>query len=142
MADGTAARSSRGHRTLCLPIPEGVYRQVVHDPGEFRRTLDDSFRRIPEVFPAGFARGYELKDDRVSVKQGLPIRRILLKDGTAYSIRPSFLMPYMTAGTFSSRPVCLVDSADSSRVKVGVLFGSNLKGHRELRTTYCRYVHL
>lgn len=97
MADGTAARSSRGHRTLCLPIPEGVYRQVVHDPGEFRRTLEDSFRRIPEVFPAGFARGYELKDDRVSVKQGLPIRRILLKDGTAYSIRPSFLMPYMTA---------------------------------------------
>src|SRR5512142_3241266 len=45
-------------------------------------------------------------------------------------------------GTFSSRQVCLVDSADSSRVKVGVLFGSNLKGHRELRTTYCRYVHL
>jgi hypothetical protein len=97
MADGTAARSSRGHRTLCLPIPERVYRQVVHDPGAFRRTLDDSFRRIPEVFPAGFARGYELKDDRASVKQGLPIRRILLKDGTAYSIRPSFLMPYMTA---------------------------------------------
>ena len=28
---------------------------------------------------------------------GLPIRRILLKDGSAYSIRPSFLMPYMTA---------------------------------------------
>src|SRR5512135_2953912 len=31
------------------------------------------------------------------------------------------------SGTFSSRQVCLVDSADSSRVKVGVLFGSNLK---------------
>jgi hypothetical protein len=97
MADGTAARSSRGHRTLCLPVPEEVYRQVVHDPGEFRHTLDDYFRRMPEVFPAGFAQGYELKDDRVSVKRGLPIRRILLKDGTAYSIRPSFLMPYMAA---------------------------------------------
>ena len=34
-----------------------------------------------------------------STKQGLLIRRILLKDGTAYSIRPSFLMPYMTGRT-------------------------------------------
>ncbi len=97
MAEGTATRSSRGHRTLCLPIAEGAYRRIVHDPREFRRTLDDVFRQMPEVFPPGFARGYELKDDRMSAKQGLPIRRILLKDGTAYSIRPAFLMPYMTA---------------------------------------------
>lgn len=34
---------------------------------------------------------------RVSAKQGVTIRRVLLKDKTAYSIRPSFLMPYMTA---------------------------------------------
>ena len=32
-------------------------------------------------------------------KQQIPIRRILLKDDSAYSIRPSFLMPYMTART-------------------------------------------
>ena len=44
-----------------------------------------------------FALGYELKDDRMSAKQQIPIRRILLKDDSAYSIRPSFLMPYMTA---------------------------------------------
>jgi hypothetical protein len=44
-------------------------------------------------------------------------------------------------GTFSSREICLVDSADSSRVKVGVLFGSKLKEHRELRSTNCRCVH-
>src|SRR5512144_2962365 len=99
MADGTVARSSRGHRTICLPIPEGAYRRVVHDPREFRATIDECFRRAPELFPASFAHGYELKDDRVSTKQGLPIRRILLKDGTANGIRPSFLMPYMTGRT-------------------------------------------
>ena len=43
-----------------------------------------------------FVLGYELKDDRMSAKQQIPIRRILLKDDSAYSIRPSFLMPYMT----------------------------------------------
>ena len=68
-------------------------------PGRVPTLLDDGFRKTPELFPPNFAQGYELKDDRMSVKQGLPIRRILLKDGTAYSVRPSFLMPYMTART-------------------------------------------
>ena len=97
MADGTVARSPRGHRTICLPVSEDAYTRAVNDPAEFRGLLDETFRSMPELFPPNFAHGYELKDDRMSAKQGLPIRRILLKDGTAYSIRPSFLMPYMTA---------------------------------------------
>jgi hypothetical protein len=43
------------------------------------------------LFPPDFAQRCELKDDHISVKHGLPIRRILLKDDTAYTIRPSFL---------------------------------------------------
>jgi hypothetical protein len=99
MAEGSATRASRGHRTICLPVSEDAYAQAVNDPARFRRLLDDCFRRTPELFPPSFARGYELKDDRRSVKQDLPIRRIRLKDNTAYSVRPSFLMPYMTART-------------------------------------------
>ena len=41
----------------------------------------------------------QLKDARVSSKQDLLFRRIVLRDGTASSIRPSFLMPSMTART-------------------------------------------
>jgi len=99
MAEGIATRSSRGHRTICLPIEEEDYLRIIHDPKAFRRTLDDCFRQTPELFPVNFALGYELKDDRMSAKQQIPIRRILLKDDSAYSIRPSFLMPYMTART-------------------------------------------
>ena len=95
MADGTVARSARGHRTICLPVSEDAYTRVVNDPTAFRSLLDESFRTRPELFPPNFARGYQLKDDRMSVKQRLPIRRILLRDGTAYSVRPSFLMPYL-----------------------------------------------
>jgi hypothetical protein len=80
-----------------LPISEEADPQVVEDPVAFRRWLDDGFQQSPELFPANFARGYELKDDHMSVKQGLPIRRILLRDKIAYSVRPSFLLPYMTA---------------------------------------------
>jgi hypothetical protein len=97
MAEGLATRASRGHRTICLPIAEEAYWQAVHDPVAFRRWIDGRFRETPELFPANFAQGYELKDARTSVKQGVPIRRLLTRDKTAYSIRPSFLMPYMTA---------------------------------------------
>ncbi len=97
MAKGTATRSSRGHRTICLPVSEDSYRQAINDPRKFRQLLDENFRKMPELFPPNFAQGSHLKDGRTSVKQGLPIRRILLNDGTAYSVRPSFLMPYMTA---------------------------------------------
>jgi hypothetical protein len=99
MAEARATRASRGHRTICLPIAEETYRRIVGDPLEYRHAIDDAFRRLPELFPAGFVRGYQLKDERMSVKQGLRIRRIVLKDDTAYSIRPSFLMPYLTART-------------------------------------------
>jgi hypothetical protein len=99
MAESLATRSSRGHRTICLPIAEEAYLQAVDDPVAFRRWIDDCFRETPELFPAHFVQGYQLKDGRRSVKQGHPIRRILTKDGTAYTIRPSFVMPYMTART-------------------------------------------
>jgi hypothetical protein len=99
MAEGLATRSSRGHRTICLPIAEEAYPQVVHDPVAFRRWIDECFRETPELFPRNFAQGYELKDARTSVRQGTPIRRLLTRDKAAYSVRPSFLMPYMTART-------------------------------------------
>lgn len=99
MAELLATRSSRGHRTLCLPFAEETYARIIGDPAEFRRAIDDRFRTMPELFPPRFADGYRLKDDRVSVKQRVPIRRLILKDGTAYGVRPSFLMPYMTGRT-------------------------------------------
>ena len=68
MAKGIATRSSRGHRTICVPISEELYPQIVNDPQEFRRTLDECFRQMPELFPTNFARGYQLKDDRKSAQ--------------------------------------------------------------------------
>jgi len=98
MTELLATHALRGHRTICLPIPEETYRQIIDAPSAFRRALEDCFRRMPELFPPNF-QGYQLMGHRVSAKQGLAIRRVRLKDKTAYSIRPSFLMPYLTART-------------------------------------------
>lgn len=101
MADGSANGSPArwGCRTICLPIAEEQYGEVVEDAQRFRRWLEESSRQMPEVFPDGFGKGFQLKDRRMSEKLGIMIRRIELADGTAWSVRPSFVMPGMIART-------------------------------------------
>jgi hypothetical protein len=99
MAEGSAVRFCRGHATICLPLGEEEYEAVVEDPKEFREWLERCYAEMPELFPEGFSRGYGMKDGRSSTKRRVSLRRIVLRDGRSYSIRPSFLMPYMTART-------------------------------------------
>jgi hypothetical protein len=99
MANGLAAGLCGSIRTICLPIEEEEYQQSIDAAPQFRRLVDRCYERTPELFPASFGKGYELKDRRESAKTGITIRRIELRDGTSYSIRPSFLMPYLSART-------------------------------------------
>jgi hypothetical protein len=83
--------------TIRLPLSKEAYPAIVADPQRFRRWLDQSFREHPELFPEAFAAGYRLKDQRVSARTGLRLRRIRLKaTGKSFSVRPSFVLPYMT----------------------------------------------
>jgi hypothetical protein len=98
MADGLANQSpTRGIRSICVPATEEQYQEVVEDPRLFRAWLLENYRLHPELFPEGFGRGFQMKDQRTSKKTKLVVRRILLADGTAYAVRPSFLMPYHAA---------------------------------------------
>jgi hypothetical protein len=99
MAEAPGPRP-RGFSTICLPVSIERYRQVIDSPALYRQWLDEAFRTTPELFPAAFATGYTLKDDRVSAKRGLRLRRIRCKaTGCAFSVRPCFVLPYMTAWT-------------------------------------------
>jgi hypothetical protein len=86
--------------TICLPIGKEAYLDLAEDPQRFRGWLDQAFRAWPELFPKDLARGYRLKDSRRSAKTGLRLRRIRLRStGQAFSIRPSFALPYLTGST-------------------------------------------
>jgi len=88
----------RGFSTLCLPISPERYQQIIDSPALFRHWLDQAFRDTPELFPAAFAHGYTLKDDRRSRQRGLRLRRIrCTASGASFSIRPDFVLPDMTA---------------------------------------------
>lgn len=100
MADGSAKRSpTRDIRSICLPCTEEEYDAIVKDAKQFRSWVEKSFALHAELFPEGFAKGFEMDDRRTSKKMQLVLRRIKLRDGTRFTIRPSFVMPHMTART-------------------------------------------
>jgi hypothetical protein len=89
-----------GCSTICLPISKDDYLALIESAEQFRRWLDTAFRDCPELFPEAFAHGYTLKDDRTSAKLGLRLRRVECKaTGQSFSVRPSFVLPYLTGWT-------------------------------------------
>ena len=94
----------RLNRVICLPFPEEQYLRLVQDPQLFRKHLNKVFAQFPELFPQEMTAGYQMKDLRQSKKQQLPLRRITI-NRVPYTIRPSFLLPYMSGQ---------VDQADSA----------------------------
>ena len=91
---------ARSCSTLCLPVGKDDYAALVADPARFRAWLDQCFRSWPELFPKDFKGGYRLKDGRTSLRTGLRLRRVRLKaTGESFSVRPSFLLPYLVGTT-------------------------------------------
>src|SRR5262245_46042978 len=102
MASGAGQRP-RGCSTICLPFDQHDYERAVNDPAAFRAALDRFFLDMPELFPGAVAKGYLLKDSRLSKKLGLRLGRVVCDaTGEAFFIRPSFTLPYM-AGSAADR---------------------------------------
>ena len=97
-----AQRSSkpvRGQKVICIPCSQQQYEQVVDDPEQFRRLLDQQSEATPELFPPEIRRGDRMKDVYRSRKTGWTLRRIVLRNLQCYLVRPSFLMPYLSGRT-------------------------------------------
>ena len=86
---------TRKKRVVCIPFNHDEYEAVVKNASAFRTCLDEKNRLLPELFPENINLGYKLKDIYQSLKLCISIRRILVS-GISYTVRPSFVMPYMT----------------------------------------------
>jgi len=91
-------QSERQNRTICIPFIIENYENIINDSFQFRLYLDEMIIIYPELFPADITLGYRMKDSYTSVKLSITVRRINVS-GVFYTIRPSFVMPYMTAMT-------------------------------------------
>lgn len=100
----------RQDRTIVVPFasPE-LYDRIIDDCAAFRKHLYEQYARFPELFPSEFEQGFRFHGFTLSKKLNIRTRRILLKQvNTAYQLRPSFVLPYMTAKTEDvSRPLSL-----------------------------------
>ena len=90
----------RGAKQIVIPMTRPQYDEIWHDPRRIRAAVAEWARSAPELFPAGFDRGYRLHGfGRPSRKlPGLKLRKIVTADGSSYWLRPSFIAGYM-AGT-------------------------------------------
>jgi len=95
MGKADTKSAHRNNRTICLPFSQEEYNVTINDASDFRICIDKQIELFPELFPAQITKGYLMKDIYYSKKQSVPVRRIEIA-GIPYTIRPSFLMPYMT----------------------------------------------
>jgi hypothetical protein len=98
-ATNRSTEPARGPKTICIPCSQQQYEQFVDDPVRFREFLDQQIEATPELFPPEIRRGYRMKDSYTSRKTGWKLRRIELRSGRSYSVRPCFLMPYLSGHT-------------------------------------------
>ncbi len=90
-------------KTICVIFrSKTFYQSCMKDHKKFRKYLNDTYARYPEIFPVDFCSGFNFHDIVVSKKQNdFSMRRIVLKNQSreVYQIRPSFMMPYMISET-------------------------------------------
>ncbi len=93
-----APQPPRGAKQIVIPMTRPQYDEIWRDARRVRAWLAEWVGAAPELFPAGFERGYRLHGfGRVSRKlPGVRLRKIVTADGTSYWIRPSFVAGYMT----------------------------------------------
>ena len=98
MGKADTESATRNNRNICLPFSQEIYNAHINNPLDFRICINDRIELFPELFPPEITKGYLMKDIYHSKKQSVAIRRIEIA-GISYTIRPSFLMPYMTGIT-------------------------------------------
>jgi hypothetical protein len=93
---------SRAPKHICLPFEsEAHYRACLADLRQYREYLMKLLAQHPELFPRALAAGFSFHDTYHSRKQPwLWLRRIkLTQTGAVFTLRPSFVMPYLVART-------------------------------------------
>jgi len=98
MGKADTESATRNNRNICLPFSQELYHANIENSFDFRRCIDERIELFPELFPPEITNGYLMKDIYPSKKQSVLIRRIDI-NGISYTIRPSFLMPYLTGMT-------------------------------------------
>lgn len=116
--------TTRNNRSICLPFEEEEYKQNIEDFTKFRNCIDEKIHIYPELFPPEIINGYQMKDSNFSKKQQIIIRRIEIS-GIPYTIRPSYILPYMTGTTYNVDKAIFLRKFDVPFWALSYVFGKD-----------------
>lgn len=122
-AEGTA----RGTRQICIPMTRDVYDRIWDDARQVRRFLEPLIQISPELFPKGIENGYQLTGrlPESAKMSGIRLRQLRLPDGSAFTLRPSFVMSYMTGAVDELEHPLLLLSLGTPCWVLTAIFGHN-----------------
>ena len=115
-----------GSKQICIPMTRDIYDRIWDNAREVRRFLTPLIQTMPELFPPGMKDGYQFSGRLPESKKmsGIRLRQVRVQDDV-YTLRPSFVMGYMT-GTVSEveHPLLLLSFGVPCWV-VTTIFGRN-----------------
>lgn len=88
----------RGSRQICIPMTSDIYHRIWDDAGQVRRFLEPLIHTSPELFPQGMQDGFQLTGrlPESAKMPGVRLPQVRLADGRVFTLRPSFVISYMT----------------------------------------------
>jgi hypothetical protein len=104
-----------------------AYDRIWDDPVEVRRILQQQIANWPELFPQGIQDGFWLSGHLPESKKmpGVRLRQLRLKNGDVFTLRPSFVLPYMMGDAEELDGPLLLLSIGTPCWVVTKLFGRN-----------------
>jgi hypothetical protein len=75
-----------------------TFEHIWDDAKAVRACIDAAAQQHPELFPAKLTQGYQLRGHLPESAKlpGIRLRQLRLNSGEVYTLRPSFVLPYMT----------------------------------------------
>jgi len=98
MSQSTLKSVTHQNRTIYVPCDLKKHLKIINDASAYRKFLEETINKFPELFPTEISGGFEIKETRYSKKLKVFQRRILVNK-ISYTIKPSCFMPYMTGLT-------------------------------------------
>ena len=116
----------RGSRQICIPMDKEKYDAIWGDAIQVREYLDQTIADYPELFPNSIANGYLLRGLLPESRKlpGIRLRQIKTASGV-FTLRPSFLFPYMMGTTDELEKPLFLLSIGTPLWAVTQVFGRN-----------------
>ncbi|MGF1523048.1 MAG: hypothetical protein ACFBSF_12095 [Leptolyngbyaceae cyanobacterium] len=128
------ASTARGSKQICLPMSREQYDAIWADAQQVRTFVEKVWAESPELFPGAIANGYRLTGRLPESKKlpGIRLRQVRIQE-QVYSLRPSFVLSYMS-GTVEAleHPLLLLSLGVPCWVVTTVFGGNDMFWHRHL----------